>query len=236
MMGRVRQTGCGFRVIGSRALLGSLVAVLAIGCADVKKDYPQFGKKWDWWKYPAKKSGERPAEADTHSAATPRKHEQPSAPRSDSPTAQPASAPAATVATPVRAARTVPLEQHRREVWAEAKALRDLDRLPPAEAQALLERCEASLPAWYKPMPVTRPDPARPGWTTLVIWDFMPPEEFDRAAEGWRRIAQKEAVPYPDIPTRRDLPKLIREIRQKQRDNLARPTVKPATTPSAEGG
>lgn len=261
MSGRVRQTGCGFRVIGSRALLGSLVSLLALGCADVQKDYPQFGKKWDWWKYPAKKQAtSEPAdhaksgatkhagdEADANRPDEALGENTPTDPRPDDapPTLSDGEIEPSTSAAPLPPPGTEPsgearpmvsLEDHRSVVWSEARQLRDLDQFPPERKQQVLDHARASLPAWYKPMPMTRPDPEKDDWVTMVIWDFMPDEEFDRAAEGWRKIAGQEGVPYPDIPTRRDLPKLIRQIREKQKANIVRPAMKPATSPSGGDG
>jgi len=228
----------------------ALLVLLLAGCADVQKDYPQFGKKWDWWKYPAKKQEtSEPSEDDAESGV--RKHagkkaDPPFEPSTDPPGTDPKSVPepvlpSAPIApddpapaswapassdSPKPDVPVVSLEAHRRAVWKEARQLRDLDRLPPERKRQVLDHARASLGAWYKPMPMTRPDPEKEDWVTMVIWDFMPDEEFDRAAEGWRKIAEQEGVAYPEIPTRRDLPKLIRKIREKQQANIVRPALR----------
>jgi hypothetical protein len=122
------------------------------------------------------------------------------------------------------------MEEHRARVWQGVSILRDLDELPPQQQDKLMEQARGKLREWYRPMHLTPPDPNDPEWITVLIWDFMPEEDFLRAAENWRRVAQKEKRPFPEQVERRELMRFVRDVL------YGKPSAQPAATPGEAGG
>lgn len=182
----------------------ALLGFVLIGCQtpnDFQKKWPEY-PRWGWWNHPAPDAEEpaspEPAEESPGSsgegeAAKPADEETPETPASES-------------------GATSSLEAHRAAVWEEVAVLRDLDDLPPEQQQKLVESARSRLRQWYRPMDVDPPNPDDPEWITVLVWDFMPEADFQRAAEQWRRTAAEEKWPYPEEITRRELMRFIRKV------------------------
>jgi hypothetical protein len=177
------------------------IALLA-GCKtpeQMKAEYPDW-PNWGWWDKPgqSKEAAAAPAPPPA-STAEPLPGDDTLAARGDD--AARVDAPAE--ATIVSFETADLLTRHRADAWKTVSMLRDLDARPEAERQQLLDRARAELPAWYQPMPDAAPDPNQPDWVKVLIWDFMPEDDFQRAIEGWRAIARKENMEFPYPATRR---------------------------------
>lgn len=193
------------------ALLGLTLA----GCQahnDFQKKWPQY-PHWGWWKQPAK-GVEEPAPPP--SAGDDANEDA----RADDATTDNAS-PQSLSKGPTT------LEEHRADVWEEVAVLRDLDELSPPQQRKLIESARRKRRKWYRPMTVSAPAPDDPQWITILVWDFMPEDDFQSAVENWRRIARQDDIPFPQDITRRELMVFI----QKMTDGEfapAKPTPRPA--------
>lgn len=202
-----------------KALCGTALAVMGpIGCGNVQETYPDF-PEWGWW--------DRPADSDDSDVAAqnppalPAKDDKPAATEAPS-TAQPAARQARTSPVQDSTPHQPPandLENHRQAVWQEAAVLRDLDGLSTTQKAKILASAKARLPEWYAPMPVAMPDPAGKHWTTTVVWDFMPEEEFQAAASACRNIARNQNQPFPDPPTRRGVMRFVQTMTSEGTDH-----------------
>ncbi|MBN1942978.1 MAG: hypothetical protein JW849_06755 [Phycisphaerae bacterium] len=202
------------------ALLGFALA----GCQahnDFQKKWPEY-PKWGWWKHPAKDVPEPAEDASTEEPLA----EEPPSPQtghtlSDSPAEQPQG--------------PTSLEEHRATVWQEVAVLRDVEELPPAQQRKLVASARGKLRKWYRPMMVEPPDPDDPQWITVLVWDFMPEEDFETAAENWRRTARQENLPFPEEITRRELMTFIGNVTSGELQSPATQPASPPTTPKDKG-
>ena len=105
-----------------------------------------------------------------------------------------------------------PLLRHRADVWKTVSMLRDLDARPQVEQAQLIELARKQLPVWYDPMPVDPPDANQPDWVKVLIWDFMPEDDFQQAVDGWRAIARKENKDFPTPATRRKVMAFVEDL------------------------
>ncbi len=187
-----------------------LLAGTLAGCQDFKEKHPDF-PKWGWWK-------KKPASQPTIQPST-----KPAKQPSTKPAKQPASKPSK--AQPTQAdpkARAVIQAQpimpapsdHRAKVWQHVAKLRDMDSATQAQQDKLIAHAQKNLQAWYRPMEVPPPDMNKSDWVIVMIWDFMPEDDFQRAAANWKKIAADAGEDFPpqkDI-TRRKLMKFVRKM------------------------
>ena len=183
-----------------------LLAGAMTGCQNFKKEHPDF-PKWGWWK---KHPATQPTIPPTSQSAS-----QPTTAPAGKPAGQPVSQPASGPAS--RSTGQAPVD-HRQEVWRHVARMRDMDSYPPARQKELIAYAQEHLQAWYKPMKVPPPDMTRPDWLIVMIWDFMPPEDFHRAAVNWKKIADDAGEEFPKNITRRGLMKFV----QKMQENRSR--------------
>jgi len=208
-----------------------LLAGTLAGCQNFKKDHPDF-PKWGWWdKKPATQPTIQPSKPSTKPS------KQPTTKPGKQPTAKPAKAkptktdakakPTKTdaKAQPTKAdpkARAVMQTQpimpapadHRARVWQHVAKLRDMDTATQAQQDKMVAHAQKNLQAWYRPMEVPPPDMNKSDWVIVMIWDFMPEDDFQRAAANWKKIAADAGEDFPpqkDI-TRRKLMKFVRKM------------------------
>ncbi|MBN1555386.1 MAG: hypothetical protein JXA11_11625 [Phycisphaerae bacterium] len=163
---------------------------------------------WGWWKHPAKDVPE-PAQ------------EEESPPDASEEQAQPAGE-----ESPKGPAT---LEEHRQEVWQKVSLLRDVEELSPPEQRKLIESARRDLRRWYRPMMVDPPDPDDPQWITVLVWDFMPEDDFMQAEENWRQTARRDRLPFPEEVSRRELMEYIQKVTSGE---IQPPATQPATQPA----
>jgi hypothetical protein len=180
------------------ALLGFTLA----GCQsnnDFQKKWPQF-PQWGWWKHPAKDVPEPTAEEPAADEFQDESRDE---------IAQ-ADAPLPEETKESRGPST--LEEHRADVWETVVVLRDVEELPPDQQRKLIESARRNLRKWYRPMAAEPPDPNDPQWITVLVWDFMPEEDFDHAAEHWRQVARQERFAFPENVSRRELMEFVEKV------------------------
>jgi len=166
-----------------------------------KKKWPKY-PDWNWWKHPAGQQTEESTETMPEKTV-------PSLDRPD--LVQPAeSSEPKYPSTPITDPQL--LAEYRQSIWPEAKQLRNLDEIPEEQRREYIAHTIKMLPQWYAPLPVEKPDTSDPDWTTVVIWDFMPEQEFSRAAEAYGKIAKKQNLPFPKYVTRRELMQFILQL------------------------
>ena len=188
------------------------------GCQDIKKKHPDF-PKWGWWE-----EKETPTSQPTSAPASSQKVDQTTkATRPIGPTDTPEDSPlppASEVSAEKQPTGPTPVEptplpeqpNHRSEVWKHVSKLRNLEEYPPDEKNKMIAYVEENLQEWYKPMDVTPPDMSKSDWVHVMVWDFMPPVDFQKAAANWKKIAENENVKFPEVLTRRKLMKFVREM------------------------
>ena len=181
-------------------ILGAMMVFTGCNTGNFKKKWPKY-PDWGWWKHPAGETKE-PTEN------VPDK----SVPSLDRPDLAKTPEPTKPIfpSTPITDPKL--LTEYRQSIWPEAKQLRNLDEIPEAQRQEYLAHAIEMLPQWYAPLPVDPPDTNDPDWTTVVIWDFMPEEEFFRAADAYGKIAKQQNLPYPKYITRRELMQFILQL------------------------
>jgi hypothetical protein len=189
--------------IRNLTLLLILAAVMAFtGChaENFKKKWPKY-PDWGWWKHPA-------GETDDSTENLPDK----TVPSMDRPDLSKSteSSESHYPSTPITDPQL--LAEYRQSIWPEAKQLRNLDEIPPEQRQEYVAHTIQMLPQWYAPLQVDPPDTNDPDWTTVVIWDFMPEQEFTRAAEAYENIAKQQSLPFPKYVTRRELMQFILQL------------------------
>jgi len=201
-----------------------LVSFLA-GCQaqnDFQKKWPEY-PKWGWWGHPAKDVPDPAAE-------TPAQPDEPASDAQAQEEAPPADADAS--ASGEQADRPATLDDHRAAVWEQVSILRDMEELSPEQQRTLIESARSNLRKWYRPMAVEPPDPDDPQWITILVWDFMPEEDFDRAAENWRQTAQKENLTFPQDVSRRELMEFIAKVTSDEMQPA--PATQPVTSSAQE--
>jgi hypothetical protein len=169
----------------------SVLLLSVVGCGkDFHEKHPTF-PAWGWWDAP------HPAPKDDASA----------------PATQPADD-AMADSTPVDEGPMdyEALDAYRRQRWPDVQPLQELSSMTPEKRNKTVMHVLANLEQWYRPLPVAMPDVSRKDWTSIVLWDFMPDEEFIPAAERWRGIAASAGVDYPAPPTRRGVQAVIQTI------------------------
>lgn len=177
----------------------ALLGFALTGCRahnDFQKKWPNY-PHWGWWNHPAKNVPE-PA-ADPPAGDDAQDADQTTEAHASETSANDPTGPAT-------------LEEHRAEVWENVVVLRDVDELPPPEQRKLIESARRNLRKWYRPMTVSPPKPDDPQWITVLVWDFMPEEDFQTATDNWRRTARQEKLPFPEDVTRRELMDFITKI------------------------
>jgi len=158
------------------------------GCQDPKEKYPDF-PQWGWWDRPARPAEPEDSQTGDAEAEKPSEQTQPK----DKLTGQ-------------------DLEEYREKVWPEVSVLRDTDEMTAEDRDKTLTKARENIAQWYRPMPVDPPDVTKPGWTTIAVWDFMLEEEFVRASNTWRNVAEKQNVEFPNVVTRRNLMQFIKKM------------------------
>ena len=180
-------------------ILGAMMVFTGCNTGNFKKKWPKY-PDWGWWKHPA---GEEIQETTEPEKPVP-PQERPDLTKTPEP-AKPGFP-----KTPIRDPKL--LTEYRQSVWPETKQLRNLDEIPETQRQEYLAHAIEMLPRWYAPLPVDPPDTNDPDWTTVVIWDFMPEQEFSKAADAYRKIAEQQKVSYPKYITRRELMQFILQL------------------------
>jgi hypothetical protein len=189
---------------GLSCLLTILLVMAVVGCqkthdpmADFKKKYPTY-PAWGWWEQSAQPT-EPPADDEPAD---------PQPPLADSDPA-PATPPGDLMSD---------LERHRSAVWPKVDELRrltarrDRGEISYADMQASLENARAMLWDWYQPLKVPPPDPNDPEWITVMVWDFMPQEDFLRASDAWASIADSQGASFPNPATRRAVLQFVQRM------------------------
>lgn len=202
-------------------LFVALFVFLLAGCQaqnDFQKKWPEY-PKWGWWEHPARNVPEPADEAPKEEPPSdaPRKKEVHADAKADSPDDAPR--------TPAT------LEEHRADVWEKVSILRDVEELPPEQQRKLIQSARRDLRKWYRPMAVDPPDSDDPRWITVLVWDFMPEEDFEQAEKNWRETARRENLPFPEDPTRRELMEFIGNVIRGEIQPAA--TTQPTTSPAA---
>jgi hypothetical protein len=194
----------------------ALLGFALTGCQahnDFQKKWPRY-PHWEWWKHPAKGVPEPAEEKTTNESQEGIEKKDMDSPEEKTESREPAT-----------------LEEHRINVWEKVAVLRDVDELPPPQQRKLVESARRNLRKWYRPMTVAPPDPDDPQWITVLVWDFMPEEDFEQAAENWRQTARRDNLPFPEDVTRRQLMELIGKITSGELNSAAK--TQPATSPAA---
>lgn len=106
----------------------------------------------------------------------------------------------------------VELEKHRAAIWPRIDMLRRKEETAPEKRKALIEEAVNKLPEWYAPLDVEPPTPYSDNWISVMVWDFMPGEQYAGEIAKWKKIAAGFDKPFPDPVTRRKLLQLIEEI------------------------
>lgn len=104
---------------------------------------------------------------------------------------------------------------HRERVWRHVSKLRDSSDYPPEEQKKMIAYAQENVHAWYDPMNVISPDMNKPDWVIVMVWDFMPPADFQQAAANWKKMAEAENEKFPDNLTRRKLMKFVRKMQDR---------------------
>ncbi len=192
-----------------------LLAVMVGGCQDFKQKHPDF-PKWGWWEKKAPTT--QPVTAPSNDASqplgpvdNPQDSTAPSDTAADMPATQPVDQPA------VKGTPIPEPPNHRSEVWEHVSKLRDLNSYPEDEQKKMIAYAQEHVQDWYKSMDVTSPDMNKPDWVIVMVWDFMPPADFQRAAANWKKIAENENVEFPENLTRRKLMKFVIEMQDRDK-------------------
>jgi hypothetical protein len=207
-----------------------LMMIVAAGCDqadldqwDIQKQYPSY-PDWGWWDNPAEaKEAEKATQAeatadsetpseDANTASTPQPVELVEESEEDWPDRRDSDKDAVTGKTDD--ATLFAADVIRKQAWPEVEKLRSLVDFPEAKQQALLASLKRNLPGWYKQIGQVPPDATDPLWQMIVVWDFMPNAAYWHAAEGWKLIAKKRNVEFPDPITRRKLVQFILKMTQ----------------------
>ncbi len=191
-----------FQIILKSAFLSGLVLTTAmlVGCQDIKKKHPDF-PKWGWWEK-KNTATTQPTAANPSEAATPQPTKKPTGPETGKVDPQSATDPNSI--------------QHRNKVWLHVNKLRDLDNYSADEQKNMIAHAQENLQSWYEPLDVDPPNMGRSDWVIIMVWDFMPFPEFQRAANNWKRVATIEKVKFPDDLTRRKLMKFVRKMQKRK--------------------
>lgn len=94
---------------------------------------------------------------------------------------------------------------HRQRVWEEVVALRDMEDLTPLQQKTLTDKAVRNLKQWYAPLPENPPSPLDAEWIDILVWDFMPQRNFEKARARWRNVAKSSGKHFPENMTRREL-------------------------------
>lgn len=213
-----------------------LLAGVLGGCQDFKKKHPDF-PKWGWWDkktpatQPAKVTDSKPGSKTVRKAKKPpaTKPTPTTVPVADQPKpvmvkpAKPGPTAVPTAGQPkpvmIKTATTKPSAHqpgdHRARVWRHVSKLRDSSDYPPEEQKKMIAYAQENVHAWYDPMNVISPDMNKPDWVIVMVWDFMPPADFQMAAANWKKLAEAENEKFPDNLTRRKLMKFVRKMQDR---------------------
>ncbi|MCK5113907.1 MAG: hypothetical protein KAR11_04015 [Phycisphaerae bacterium] len=182
-------------------ILAATMILGGCGTENFQKKWPEY-PDWGWWHHPADEKEQPTAEAVPDKTV-------PSRQRPDLTTPDTVSAPAQPT-EPITDPRK--LAEYRKTIWPEAHQLRNLDEIPQPQRDEFVDHTKKILPQWYTLMPVDTPNTNDPDWMTTVIWDFMPEQEFDRAADTYRKIAKQQNISFPKYVTRRELMQFILQL------------------------
>ena len=209
-----------------------LMMIVAAGCDqatldewDIQKKYPTY-PDWGWWDNPAEVK--EAAEEEAAEADAPAGSEDPSQESKPGTTPQPVElleesdedwpdrrdSDTDAASDEVTEATLFAKDEIRKQAWATVEKLRSLDDLPEAKQEALLADLKRDLPGWYKQIHQVPPAATDPHWQMIVVWDFTPNASYWRAVEGWKLIAKKRKVEFPEPVTRRKLVQFILKMTQ----------------------
>lgn len=173
---------------------------ICAGChtESFREKWPKY-PDWNWWNHPAGQQAEEPAETVPEKSVPSQKRPDLSKPAESVKSQYPS--------IPITDPQL--LAEYRQSIWPEAKQLRNLNEIPAEQRREYVAHTIRMLPRWYAPLSVAPPDTHDPDWTTVVIWDFLPEQEFSRAAEAYGKIAGQQNLPFPKHVTRRELMQFI---------------------------
>ncbi|MBT7171292.1 MAG: hypothetical protein HN909_05925 [Phycisphaerales bacterium] len=174
----------------------AMVLVPLVGCQQQtdgtwKPIEPKWkNPKWDWWNT----SSDTPAPASDSSATT-----------SDQPYS---------VAKDAKVYSGTELDTYRKTLWPHVHKLQDLRKAYPVRADRdnYIHQLKRNLPRMYSHLEATAPDTKAlqfTVWSTYLIWDFMPIDDYFMARARWETITELENIIVPKIQTRQDMAKFV---------------------------
>ena len=198
------------RTTAFTAVFGTLL--LMAGCNNASMG--EF--RWDWWN----KSSEKPEDSEDVSGKFVAPDDVPddaNAKVNADTSNKTSSKPDTTAGTDVKVIKkmdpsSLELRRHKQDVWSKVVMLRDKDKLPEDKQAVLIENARREMKEWYSPLKVSPPNPDSADWIDIMIWDFMPEEEFQEQSAKWKSIADKLSLQVPVPLTRRGMVPLITDI------------------------
>ena len=109
-------------------------------------------------------------------------------------------------AAPALAPADKNLDLHRQKIRPEIKKFMDASDDEQANMKPVIV---GKLSEWYKPLDVSPPDHTKPGWRSILLWDFTPDVDFKRSVKVWKAHAADNGKPFPSPVTRRKLLEFI---------------------------
>ena len=199
-----------------------LLVIVLGGCQDFKKKHPDF-PNWGWWD-----KKQTPTTQPTSASAPQQDTDQTAKPADNVDTPKDFATPTPEVEKlsdtetpptgpiPVKPAPLPEPPSHRSEVWKHVSKLRNLEEYSDDEQKKMIVYAQENLQEWYKPLDVASPDMSKSDWVIVMIWDFMPPADFQKAAENWKKIAEAQKVEFPKNLTRRKLMKFVLKMQDRK--------------------
>ena len=90
--------------------------------------------------------------------------------------------------------------------------MQKVEAAAPDERPALLDRVKQRLPAWYSGLELDPPDMSNLKWPTVVAYDLMPEERFQKKVAETRELFEVLGMHFPKHVTRRQLQSLIESL------------------------